>query len=200
MRRFAFERVRLVMAQGLGRRYFKAFVSGFFVAVPVTVTFLDQVACIARVEGASMQPSLNPEGKLGSDIVLLNRWSIRNYSVHRGDIVSLVCLRPYLTLLPEAKMSPLELCRTPQCCMIQNAAPNPGNRGMEPKILHQHFLLLPSSNLVCCRSKGTTGQMIRKIQCGGRKQQIRGRSHGCWSKMFCEEHSSSFAYMRNFSY
>nr|XP_033813960.1 mitochondrial inner membrane protease subunit 2 isoform X4 [Geotrypetes seraphini] len=92
MRRFAFERVRLVMAQGLGRRYFKAFVSGFFVAVPVTVTFLDQVACIARVEGASMQPSLNPEGKLGSDIVLLNRWSIRNYSVHRGDIVSLVTM------------------------------------------------------------------------------------------------------------
>ncbi|XP_030073096.1 mitochondrial inner membrane protease subunit 2 isoform X1 [Microcaecilia unicolor] len=79
-----------VMAHGFGRRYFKAFVSGFFVAVPVTVTFLDRVACVARVEGASMQPSLNPEGRLGSDIVLLNRWRIRNYEVHRGDIVSLV--------------------------------------------------------------------------------------------------------------
>ncbi|XP_030073098.1 mitochondrial inner membrane protease subunit 2 isoform X3 [Microcaecilia unicolor] len=78
------------MAHGFGRRYFKAFVSGFFVAVPVTVTFLDRVACVARVEGASMQPSLNPEGRLGSDIVLLNRWRIRNYEVHRGDIVSLV--------------------------------------------------------------------------------------------------------------
>lgn len=44
------------MAQtGFGRRYFKAFVSGFFVAVPVTVTVLDRLAYVARVEGASMQ-------------------------------------------------------------------------------------------------------------------------------------------------
>ncbi|XP_029472821.1 mitochondrial inner membrane protease subunit 2 isoform X1 [Rhinatrema bivittatum] len=78
------------MAQGFGRRYIKAFVSGFFVAVPVTVTFLDRVACVARVEGASMQPSLNPVGTLGSDIVLLNRWNVRNFQVQRGDIVSLV--------------------------------------------------------------------------------------------------------------
>lgn len=45
------------MAQqaGVGRRYFRAFVSGFFVAVPVTVTVLDRFAYVARVEGASMQ-------------------------------------------------------------------------------------------------------------------------------------------------
>ncbi|XP_069318095.1 mitochondrial inner membrane protease subunit 2 isoform X1 [Eulemur rufifrons] len=45
------------MAQSLGwvKRYFKAFCKGFFVAVPVAVTFLDRVACVARVEGASMQ-------------------------------------------------------------------------------------------------------------------------------------------------
>ncbi|XP_075065133.1 mitochondrial inner membrane protease subunit 2 isoform X6 [Mixophyes fleayi] len=78
------------MAQLHGRRYIRAFVSGFFVAVPVTVTFLDRVACIARVEGVSMQPSLNPGGKDESDVVLLNRWSIRNYEVQRGDVVSLV--------------------------------------------------------------------------------------------------------------
>uniref|UniRef100_A0A8C4RMI8 Mitochondrial inner membrane protease subunit 2 n=1 Tax=Erpetoichthys calabaricus TaxID=27687 RepID=A0A8C4RMI8_ERPCA len=80
------------MAQisGFGRRYLKAFVSGFFVAVPVTVTVLDRVAYIARVEGASMQPSLNPEGRRTSDIVLLNRWSVRNYQVQRGDVVSLM--------------------------------------------------------------------------------------------------------------
>lgn len=49
------------MAQqaGAGRRYLRAFVSGFFVAVPVTVTVLDRVACVARVEGASMQVSLS---------------------------------------------------------------------------------------------------------------------------------------------
>ncbi|XP_059402639.1 mitochondrial inner membrane protease subunit 2-like isoform X1 [Carassius carassius] len=75
------------MAQtGFGRKYFKAFVSGFFVAVPVTVTVLD------RVEGASMQPSLNPDGESSPDVVLLNRWSVRNYQVQRGDIVSVLTL------------------------------------------------------------------------------------------------------------
>ncbi|XP_019348046.1 mitochondrial inner membrane protease subunit 2 isoform X2 [Alligator mississippiensis] len=85
----------MIMAQArdLGRRYIKAFLKGFFVAVPVTVTFLDRVACVARVEGASMQPSLNPGGGQASDVVLLNHWSIRNYEVQRGDIVSLVSPR-----------------------------------------------------------------------------------------------------------
>ncbi|XP_038009758.1 mitochondrial inner membrane protease subunit 2 isoform X2 [Motacilla alba alba] len=82
----------MAQAQGLGRRYIRAFFKGFFVAVPVTVTFLDRVACVARVEGASMQPSLNPGGRQASDVVLLNHWSIRNYDVQRGDIVSLVTI------------------------------------------------------------------------------------------------------------
>ena len=43
------------MAQQAGRRYLRAFVGGFFVAVPVTVTVLDRVAYVARVEGTSMQ-------------------------------------------------------------------------------------------------------------------------------------------------
>ncbi|XP_075941357.1 mitochondrial inner membrane protease subunit 2 isoform X3 [Anarhichas minor] len=73
-----------------GRRYLRAFVSGFFVAVPVTVTVLDRFAYVARVEGASMQPVLNPEGGSDCDVVLLNRWSVRNYEVHRGDIVSVM--------------------------------------------------------------------------------------------------------------
>ncbi|XP_065412805.1 mitochondrial inner membrane protease subunit 2 isoform X4 [Chrysemys picta bellii] len=80
----------MAQAQGFGRKYIKAFFKGFFVAVPVTVTFLDRVACVARVEGASMQPSLNPGERQVSDVVLLNHWSIRNYEVQRGDIVSLV--------------------------------------------------------------------------------------------------------------
>ncbi|XP_075785916.1 mitochondrial inner membrane protease subunit 2 isoform X7 [Pelodiscus sinensis] len=84
----------MAQAQGLGKRYLKAFFKGFFVAVPVTVTFLDRVACVARVEGASMQPSLNPGGRQVSDVVLLNHWSIRNYEVQRGDIVSLVWQGP----------------------------------------------------------------------------------------------------------
>uniref|UniRef100_H3CAR8 Mitochondrial inner membrane protease subunit n=2 Tax=Tetraodon nigroviridis TaxID=99883 RepID=H3CAR8_TETNG len=71
-----------------GRRYLRAFVSGFFIAVPVTLTVFDRVACVARVEGASMQPSLNPE--VPGDVVLLNRWSVRNHQVQRGDIVSVL--------------------------------------------------------------------------------------------------------------
>ncbi|XP_045443149.1 mitochondrial inner membrane protease subunit 2 isoform X2 [Pipistrellus kuhlii] len=79
-------------AQGWARRYIKAFCKGFFVAVPVAVTFLDRVACVARVEGASMQPSLNPGGSHSSDVVLLNHWKVRNLEVRRGDIVSLVTM------------------------------------------------------------------------------------------------------------
>ncbi|XP_033934837.1 LOW QUALITY PROTEIN: mitochondrial inner membrane protease subunit 2 [Pseudochaenichthys georgianus] len=78
------------MAQQAGRRYMRAFFSGFFVAVPVTVTALDRLAYVARVEGASMQPSLNPRGGSDCDVVLLNRWSVRNYEVQRGDVVSVM--------------------------------------------------------------------------------------------------------------
>ncbi|XP_054215154.1 mitochondrial inner membrane protease subunit 2 isoform X16 [Homo sapiens] len=80
----------MAQSQGWVKRYIKAFCKGFFVAVPVAVTFLDRVACVARVEGASMQPSLNPGGSQSSDVVLLNHWKVRNFEVHRGDIVSLV--------------------------------------------------------------------------------------------------------------
>uniref|UniRef100_W5NG34 Peptidase S26 domain-containing protein n=1 Tax=Lepisosteus oculatus TaxID=7918 RepID=W5NG34_LEPOC len=88
--RFLFPFQEMAQMGGFGRRYIKAFVSGFFIAVPVTVTVLDRLAYVARVEGASMQPSLNPEGGTTSDIVLLNRWSVRHYQVQRGDIVSVV--------------------------------------------------------------------------------------------------------------
>lgn len=47
----------MAKAAGFGQKYLKAFVSGFFVAVPVTVTVLDRLAYVARVEGASMQVS-----------------------------------------------------------------------------------------------------------------------------------------------
>lgn len=43
-----------------GRRYLRVFISGFFVAVPITVTVLDRVAYVARVEGASMQVRRRP--------------------------------------------------------------------------------------------------------------------------------------------
>ncbi|XP_070225648.1 mitochondrial inner membrane protease subunit 2 isoform X3 [Bos mutus] len=93
----------MAQSQGWVTRYFKAFCKGFFVAVPVAVTFLDRVACVARVEGASMQPSLNPGGSQSSDVVLLNHWKVRNFEVQRGDIVSLV----FKTFSTSLKKSPI---------------------------------------------------------------------------------------------
>ena len=84
----------MAQSQGWMRRYFKAFCKGFFVAVPAAVTFLDRVACVARVEGVSLQPSLNRGGSQSSDVVLLNHWKVRNFEVQRDDIVSLVCSLP----------------------------------------------------------------------------------------------------------
>lgn len=37
-----------------------------------------------------MQPALNPDSRESSDYVFLSRWAVHNYSVERGDIVSLI--------------------------------------------------------------------------------------------------------------
>lgn len=90
------------------------FVKSLLVGVPVGVTFLDCVGYIARVDGRgrrwywpwnsgicyltclliragiSMQPALNPDTRESSDYVFLSRWAVHNYSVERGDIVSLI--------------------------------------------------------------------------------------------------------------
>ncbi|TNN57477.1 Mitochondrial inner membrane protease subunit 2 [Liparis tanakae] len=70
-----------------GRRCLRAFLSGFFVAVPISVTALDRLAYVARVEGASMQVR---DGGADCDVVLLNRWTVRNHEVQRGDVVSVM--------------------------------------------------------------------------------------------------------------
>lgn len=67
---------------------FKSLLKSVLVGVPVGVTFLDIVGYVARVEGISMQPVLNPEST-DTDYVFLSRWAIRNYDVKRGDIISL---------------------------------------------------------------------------------------------------------------
>ncbi|XP_072778004.1 mitochondrial inner membrane protease subunit 2 isoform X12 [Taeniopygia guttata] len=118
----------MAQAQGLGRRYIKAFFKGFFVAVPVTVTFLDRVACVARVEGASMQPSLNPGGREASDVVLLNHWSIRNYDVQRGDIVSLVFLLDFYMPEPLIFSGLHNAGRSYSRCFLRSANHSTGSR------------------------------------------------------------------------
>lgn len=59
---------------------------------PGSCHYWKEVACVCAKTGflSSHQPSLNPQGALSSDVVLLNRWSVRNYEVQRGDIVSVV--------------------------------------------------------------------------------------------------------------
>ncbi|XP_055920076.1 mitochondrial inner membrane protease subunit 2 [Eupeodes corollae] len=66
-----------------------AFVKSVLVGIPVGITFFDCVGYVAKVEGISMQPTLNPDTSK-SDYVFLSRWAVRNYDVERGDIVSLM--------------------------------------------------------------------------------------------------------------
>ncbi|CAK1589944.1 unnamed protein product [Parnassius mnemosyne] len=56
--------------------------------VPIGLTFLDTVGYVARVEGISMQPALNP-GSTNKDYVFLSRWAVRDYNIKRGDVISL---------------------------------------------------------------------------------------------------------------
>ena len=58
--------------------------------IPVGITFVDCVGFVAKVEGVSMQPSLNPDPNLTSDFVFLSRWCWQKYNYSRGDVVSLV--------------------------------------------------------------------------------------------------------------
>lgn len=67
---------------------FKSLFKSLLVGVPIGVTFLDTVGYVARVEGISMQPVLNPES-VDTDYVFLSRWAVRNYDIQRGDVISL---------------------------------------------------------------------------------------------------------------
>ncbi|KYN09669.1 Integrin-alpha FG-GAP repeat-containing protein 2 [Trachymyrmex cornetzi] len=59
------------------------------IGIPIGIAFCDTVGYVARVEGISMQPALNPDLRY-SDYVFLNRWTIRNQDIQRGDIVCVV--------------------------------------------------------------------------------------------------------------
>ncbi|XP_043473918.1 mitochondrial inner membrane protease subunit 2-like [Leptopilina heterotoma] len=50
---------------------------------------LDTFGTIVRVDGKSMQPTLNPDTN-NVDFIFLNRWAIRNYDINRGDIITFV--------------------------------------------------------------------------------------------------------------
>lgn len=65
--------------------FFKSVLYG----IPVGITVVDIVGYIARVDGVSMQPALNPD-KNQRDYVYLNRWAVKGYEIERGDIISLI--------------------------------------------------------------------------------------------------------------
>ncbi|KPI99065.1 PREDICTED: mitochondrial inner membrane protease subunit 2 [Papilio xuthus] len=67
---------------------FKSVCRSILFGIPIGVTFLDTVGYVAKVEGISMQPALNPEST-NTDYVFLSRWAIRDYKIERGDVISL---------------------------------------------------------------------------------------------------------------
>jgi len=73
----------------------KSLLKTLAIAVPISVTIVDVFGYVAKVEGYSMQPSLNPDGRV-SDFVFLHNWPIakQSYSeISRGDIVALISPR-----------------------------------------------------------------------------------------------------------
>ena len=70
-------------------RFSSSFLSGVVIGLPIYITVNDYVFCIARVEGTSMQPTLNPKLQKQSDVVILDRWNTNYDSIKRGDIVAL---------------------------------------------------------------------------------------------------------------
>lgn len=93
---------------------FKGLLHSLSLSVPLTIIFFDNFAYIAKVEGVSMQPTLNDDDTdhgenefdrtrsdtntfkryfnrfESSDLVLLSHWSTRNFQIQRGEVVSLV--------------------------------------------------------------------------------------------------------------
>ncbi|KAK0168416.1 hypothetical protein PV327_002219 [Microctonus hyperodae] len=64
-------------------------IRSILIGIPIGITFVDTVGYVARVEGLSMQPALNPDSTK-TDYVFLNRWTIRDYNLNHGDIISFV--------------------------------------------------------------------------------------------------------------
>ncbi|XP_055528682.1 mitochondrial inner membrane protease subunit 2 isoform X2 [Wyeomyia smithii] len=80
------------------------FFKSLLISIPVGVTFFDCVGYIARVEGISMQPALNPDGSNATDYVFLSRWAVRNMEVERGlqgDIIATMGYKVPFVKVPE---------------------------------------------------------------------------------------------------
>ncbi|CRK99495.1 CLUMA_CG012814, isoform A [Clunio marinus] len=59
------------------------------ISIPIGITCADVCGYIARVDGESMKPTLNPNTN-DSEYVFLNKFMAKDYNVNRGEIVSLI--------------------------------------------------------------------------------------------------------------
>ncbi|XP_072154174.1 mitochondrial inner membrane protease subunit 2 [Bemisia tabaci] len=66
-------------------------VKTLLLGIPIGVTLLDSVGYIARVDGISMQPALNPD--LVTDYVFLSSWAVRFNNISRGEVVTVISPR-----------------------------------------------------------------------------------------------------------
>lgn len=66
------------------------FLRQFVLSLPIGIAFTDLIASVVRVDGASMQPTLNPVGSTSSDYVLVEKFTIKVMQKYRrGDVVIL---------------------------------------------------------------------------------------------------------------
>jgi len=78
-------------------RYSYSFFCGIVAGIPIYITVNDYLFSIARVEGTSMQPTLNPGTSKSGDYVLLNRWCVNYEDIKHGDIVAITSPRDFNT-------------------------------------------------------------------------------------------------------
>lgn len=64
-----------------------------FLVTPVIITIYDQIGYVGIVRGCSMQPTLNPANSRWTDLVLVDRLSIKWAPASRGEVVVLTCPR-----------------------------------------------------------------------------------------------------------
>lgn len=70
----------------------------FTIGLPAGITLIDVIGYVAKVEGSSMQPLLNPEQSSStiSDFVFLYNWPIVNNAyddIQRGEVIALISPR-----------------------------------------------------------------------------------------------------------
>ncbi|CAM6110660.1 unnamed protein product [Calypogeia fissa] len=75
-----------IVLLGLLRR----FLGGVAVGVAAGITVSDRFGSVVRLHGRSMRPTFNPDddGTSGHDVVLVEKFCLRNFNFSRGDVVA----------------------------------------------------------------------------------------------------------------